>query len=74
MSVVVFACHDPRHMSAAYAHKDTHMNTYAQTLEFYTHTDIHISRYTLPITQGIMDFHCIELHDPDTVCVCVKAP
>ena len=39
MSVVVFACHDSRHRSAAHAHKVTHINTlYAQILELYKHT------------------------------------
>lgn len=69
MLVVVFACHDLRHMSAAHAHK---VKTHEHTLGFSVHSYTHA---VFPDTQRtqMIDFHCTELHDPGTVCVCVKA-
>lgn len=71
MLVVVFACYESRHM---FIRTQRHKCILLDSVDLLTHTHTHIYIQThtySPTVTHLSDFHCIELHDPGTVCVCV---
>lgn len=74
----MFACTDIRHM---FIDRHTHMQPKYKQIDIRRHTiyvgmqpdmPFQIKRERKRIQAN--EHHCIELHDIDTVCVCVEAP